>query len=65
MCYRSIVAGEKPVDADAGYFFIVFVIEGFESSMTDISVGLTAKVTNGSATTYSQTDFITLPNEQA
>ena len=63
VCYRSIVAGERPVEADAGYFFIVFVIEGFESSMTDISVGLTAKVTNGSTTTYSQTDYITLPNE--
>ena len=57
-CYTSIKAGDETIYADSGYYYIVFVIDGFDSAtMSDISIGFAASVTKDATVTWSDSAY--------
>jgi len=57
-CYTSIKAGDETIYADKGYYYIVFVIDGFDSAtMSDISIGFAASVTKDATVTWSDSAY--------
>ena len=57
-CYTSIKAGNETIYADSGYYYIVFVIDGFDSAtMSDISIGFAASVTKDATVTWSDSAY--------
>ncbi|MBR4012743.1 MAG: hypothetical protein IKJ00_00480 [Clostridia bacterium] len=57
-CYTSIKAGDKTIYADSEYYYIVFVIDGFDSAtMSDISIGFAASVTKDATVTWSDSAY--------
>ena len=58
ICYTSIKAGDETIYADSGYYYIVFVIDGFDSAtMSDISIGFAASVTKDATVTWSDSAY--------
>lgn len=51
-CYTSILANGTPVDADSGYYYVVFVISGLDTSWTNVEVSFTVSVEADGVATY-------------